>query len=523
MALSRKRIILAFLSSSVITLLGFVLLILVKTQEIKNEQMQFAHQLTAIIDVMFYETTNSLASLNKNNIANSEQNALSSASFECNENKLLDMRKKVFVSRYIKEIGHYYAGKLVCDTSKGLYETPFDMGTPDFVTIRNNQVWLDPQFPQIAPNLNIYAIKQKRYHVVLDPQEIFAFDNALYRWEWIYQDDNQHVFLYGERGLYRAITNENSSVNFPMVTYIECTAHTAYCFAIIENFWRLVSGFELTAAVLILILLMSLSFVFWLRWINYLFSTERRVKIGLKRKRFYPLFSPIVDVHTFRVVGCEVLARMQDGQGTLRPKTFLPLIQKARLTKELTRAMLKSAHKALLNQTNLPEGFRLSFNVFSTDGTEEAYQKLANSAELFKSRFTICFELSEDEPFQSNLTLEVMNKIKSLGIEIAIDDFGTGYANILQLRQLNFDYIKIDKSFIRGIEMQSIRSSFVQKIVEIAQQLDIPVVAEGVDNKVQFEIIKSMGVQYAQGFYFSRPLNGQELDNYVAKQDSVFD
>ena len=93
--------------------------------------------------------------------------------------------------------------------------------------------------------------------------------------------------------------------------------------------------------------------------------------------------------------------------------------------------------------------------------------------------------------------------------------FGTGYANLSQLQQVKVDFLKIDKSFVQGIEVNNIRSGFFKKIIEIANQLETPVIVEGIENKAQLEIVRKFGVRFIQGFYFAKPMTASELNQYV--------
>jgi len=104
----------------------------------------------------------------------------------------------------------------------------------------------------------------------------------------------------------------------------------------------------------------------------------------------------------------------------------------------------------------------------------------------------------------------------NLGTKINLDDFGTGYSSIAFLKKFDVDIIKIDKTFVDDVLEEKSRN-YVKAIVDTAKTLDKELVAEGVETKEQFEVLKDLGVDYFQGYYFAKPLNKKDFKNYVYK------
>jgi EAL domain-containing protein (putative c-di-GMP-specific phosphodiesterase class I) len=111
-----------------------------------------------------------------------------------------------------------------------------------------------------------------------------------------------------------------------------------------------------------------------------------------------------------------------------------------------------------------------------------------------------------------------LNRARSMGIEWSLDDFGTGYSSLSYLHRLRVDTVKVDRSFVSGIGMEGNGSAMVRAIVALAHTLGMDVVAEGVETAEQFAELQALGCEYAQGFYFSRPVDTAAADHLIATQ-----
>jgi EAL domain-containing protein (putative c-di-GMP-specific phosphodiesterase class I) len=203
------------------------------------------------------------------------------------------------------------------------------------------------------------------------------------------------------------------------------------------------------------------------------------------------------------------------------PEHFIHRVSSMGKTVPFTRAILKSAMGALHKRGELHEGFKVNFNVFPNDLTEDNLARLLSHKTLFSTRFNICFEITEDEPFNNKQSHFVLQRLKELGAEIAIDDFGTGYSNLDQLQSIPFDYLKIDRGFCKGLESSSFRANLIPQIVKIAQILGVSLVAEGVETEKQRKMLIKESIEYGQGFLFGRPMPASSLDDLLAKQNAT--
>jgi diguanylate cyclase len=112
-----------------------------------------------------------------------------------------------------------------------------------------------------------------------------------------------------------------------------------------------------------------------------------------------------------------------------------------------------------------------------------------------------------------------MNALHDLGVSLSIDDFGTGYSSLRYLQRLPLDSLKIDQSFVQELEQSKNKNPLVQVIIDLARQLGLDVVAEGVETRNQFETLKRLGCDRLQGFWFNRPLEAQELEAFLQRHD----
>ncbi len=107
---------------------------------------------------------------------------------------------------------------------------------------------------------------------------------------------------------------------------------------------------------------------------------------------------------------------------------------------------------------------------------------------------------------------EILDRIKKLGVRIALDDFGTGYSSLNHIREIPFDVIKVDQSFIRDLERDEYAKSFIRMVGELAEAIGVNVCIEGVETKRQYEILSEMCVLLGQGYYFDRPMERQAFE-----------
>ena len=254
-------------------------------------------------------------------------------------------------------------------------------------------------------------------------------------------------------------------------------------------------------------------------------SPEGRVRRAILNggKGFEPYFQPLITLGSMRCEGCEVLARFEDAHGRLFPDQFVSIIQAQNLTWEFTEIIIAKALKDLKPLLAGRPGFKVSVNFFQADLEDEQLEAVIRSpvfATATEAGLSLCCEILETGIRSGTSIARTLDYLRGIGCQIAIDDFGTGYSNLAQIKALNPDLVKIDKMFIDdlGSSTDSARGAFVQAILAIAAAHDMKVCAEGVETLEQLASLRNRNVDYAQGYYFARPMAIRDFSLYLLEQ-----
>ncbi|OEH86881.1 hypothetical protein BHU72_01055 [Desulfuribacillus stibiiarsenatis] len=251
--------------------------------------------------------------------------------------------------------------------------------------------------------------------------------------------------------------------------------------------------------------------------LNEKIHVEHILRGALKEQDFKLLYQPQVDTMNGEIVGFEALIRLKNH--TLSPMQFIPIAEETGMIIEIGRWVTSEVIQQLARwkQLGLPEKpVSINFSAKQLQDTQYIqFLKEQLDAHSIPAKL-IEIEITESVLFyKKDVTIDFIKQIKNLGIQIAIDDFGTGYSSFSYLTLLPLDKIKIDKSFIDEV-MKSKHYKILRGIIKIAHSIDLKIVAEGVEKKEQYEILKRENCQYLQGYLFSKPL---EIENATAIYD----
>lgn len=232
-------------------------------------------------------------------------------------------------------------------------------------------------------------------------------------------------------------------------------------------------------------------------------------------------YQPIVDGRNGEVVGFESLARWQRLNGEwVSPAEFIPLAETMGLVADIglwataTAAQQLNQWNQLLKHQNLYISINLASVSFSDERLHTLLEKVFKEYELTSGQLRL--ELTESMLMSdTNTMLKRLNRLLALGCEIMIDDFGTGYSSLSYLHRLPISTLKIDRSFIVSLEEGESARSIITTIVGLADNLDMKVISEGVENAGQVYQLMFLGCHLMQGFYFSRPLPAQQAEDYL--------
>jgi len=228
------------------------------------------------------------------------------------------------------------------------------------------------------------------------------------------------------------------------------------------------------------------------------------VKKAISSDNIVSYFQAIIDNQTKEVVKYESLVRLIDEDGdVISPYHFLDVSKKGRYYSKITDIVLKNSFNAL-KITNADISMNLSALDIEQKSTRDKIFKLLKEYKDYTHK--IVFELLEDESVKDFKTItNFITDVKKLGVRIAIDDFGAGYSNFERLLDYQPDILKIDACLIKDIATDSYSLSVVKTVVAFAKEQNIKTIAEYVENETIYHIIKDLGVDFSQGYYFNKP------------------
>ena len=234
---------------------------------------------------------------------------------------------------------------------------------------------------------------------------------------------------------------------------------------------------------------------------------SKKIKDAIENNRIEPLFQPIVDTKTSKIVKYEALMRMIDENGEyLSPIHFLELAKKNKLYPKLTKIIIEKTFEIF---KNIDAQVSINLSVYDVLN-EDVYATIIEKLYEYKLGDRIVFELIESDGIENyKEVIEFINEVKKTGAKISIDDFGTGYSNFEYIMKLKVDYIKIDASMIKDIDKNINSQMVTETIIDFARKMNIQTIAEFVHSQSVFEVVKNMGIDFAQGYYFGKP---QKLD-----------
>lgn len=243
---------------------------------------------------------------------------------------------------------------------------------------------------------------------------------------------------------------------------------------------------------------------------------ENDVRKGVAREEFELYFQPQINMADGSIVGAEALTRwFHKERGFVSPAQFIPLIEELGLIEPFTDWVIRSAaaYQRDLIDSNIA-GTNIAINISSKQFVQQEIpakiQKVLQQHDL--SGEFLELELTESVLARQNSeTMDILHSLKEMGLSISVDDFGTGYSSLVYLKSFPIDIVKIDRFFIQDICTSVQDASIVRAIIAMAKSMDMAVIAEGIETKEQYAILRDMGCDIGQGYLFSRPVPGSDF------------
>jgi sensor c-di-GMP phosphodiesterase-like protein len=254
---------------------------------------------------------------------------------------------------------------------------------------------------------------------------------------------------------------------------------------------------------------------------NPVAEIERALEAG----EFIPYYQPIVDIRSGQLRGAEVLVRWRKPDGTLvLPGSFIPLAESSGLIREMTRDLMRrvcvEAGAAIGRRPGLKVSFNFAGQLFSDDSIVKEVRKIFSGSPIKLSQ--VVLEVTERDPIENfTATRQTIAALQGLGVRIAIDDVGTGHSGLSYMLKLGVDIIKIDKMFVDAIGTDRNSTTIVETLVDLAHNMRMDVVAEGVENFEQVMHLRELGIRSAQGYVFAPPLPGSAFLQLIEAIDPL--
>jgi diguanylate cyclase (GGDEF)-like protein/PAS domain S-box-containing protein len=255
------------------------------------------------------------------------------------------------------------------------------------------------------------------------------------------------------------------------------------------------------------------------------FQIQNDLKNALKNNEFVLHYQPQIDLATNTISGVEALIRWNHPQqGMIPPMKFIPIAEESGLIVPIGEWVIEEACRQAARWHSMGITVCVAVNISATQfkrGNLVTVVKNALKTSRLNPKF---FELELTEStmmYNLESTLQTVQALKVLDLQLSIDDFGTGYSSLAYLKRFAVDKLKIDQSFVRDIVQDQEDAIIVSTIIQMAQNLNLKTIAEGVENEYVLERIKSYGCDEVQGYHYAKPLEASAFENYFISQSHI--
>jgi diguanylate cyclase (GGDEF)-like protein/PAS domain S-box-containing protein len=245
------------------------------------------------------------------------------------------------------------------------------------------------------------------------------------------------------------------------------------------------------------------------------FHMHNGLQKALENDEFSVLYQPKYNISDSRLIGAEALIRWENHKlGQVPPTKFIPIAEEFGLIKLIGEWMLEQVCKQIATWQKMGYTFPVSVNLsvkqFREETIVETIRSMVERTGIDPRLLEL--EITEGMAMDIEKALRILQALREIGLRISVDDFGTGYSSLNYLKKLPINQLKIDKSFIDDITRDPGDTAIVSTIVTLAHNLNIKVIAEGVENVEQLEMLREMGCDEAQGYLFNKPIPLEEFD-----------
>jgi sensor c-di-GMP phosphodiesterase-like protein len=454
----------------------------------------------------------------------------------CSDANLEIMRRFDLSSSYLQAIGRVANGHLAC-SSLGRDAGGLTLGPADWVTPTGTQIRLNVQFP-FDPVTKYLVIEGRDGFAAIINKDLplDATTNTA--------DVNLAAFatsngrLYAAHGFIARQWVGNLSNSLPRQQLVTTFVDRGYVVAVVRSSryylgaiaalpvsYMLAQTRTTTRIMLPVGVLAGIVLAFATLYLGRLqLAMPTVIRTALKRNEFFMHYQPIVDLRTREWVGAEALIRWRRRGGEMvRPDLFIHVAEDAGMIQRITAHVVDLVIRDVKDLFKRHPEFHIAINISSDDlhaeSTIELLRKLAGDTHAAAGNLIV--EVTERGFVQREPAQRIVSTLRTNGIRVAVDDFGTGYSSLAFLETFELDFLKIDKSFVDTMNLDTPTSQVALHIIEMAKSLNLEMIAEGVETEAQAQFLLDRGVQYAQGWLFGKPMPMDELRLRLAKERDV--
>ena len=436
----------------------------------------------------------------------------------CSELDLALLRERIFVSRFIRDVGRLDGDRILCTAAWGQLDLPTPLDPPDYEAPSGARVWTASRNPA-ARRITTDMVSLGRT-IVFISDAAYDFMRSEGRLVFSYARSTGRVFRTGDGTPTRSLNVRPTAGGVLLegrVYPAACSRRFDICIAVASGDrgmlgqpMPVVAGVGLLGA-----LAGAASALAMTQWRRPGGSIEHDLRRALAAGRLRLVYQPVVRVRDGAVVGAEGLIRWDrpDG-GEIPPDLFVPVAERTGLSGELARYVLIRALDEMAPHLTGPADFRLALNVTTMDLLDPDIFDLleAETGRLGIAPSRIALEITERSTAEYQQLAPAVARYRHRGYRIHIDDFGTGYSSLAHLGELPVDAIKIDRLFTRAIGTGAISASIVPQIFALAGLLGAEVIVEGIETEAQ---ACHLAVEHpdalGQGWFFGRPVPARDF------------
>ena len=249
---------------------------------------------------------------------------------------------------------------------------------------------------------------------------------------------------------------------------------------------------------------------------------EMDLRHAIDRDELSMHYQPIISLGDGQLIGFEALLRWHHSEfGMIPPNKFIPIAEQSGLIQPITVWILRETTRQIAAWQKISSEYKDLMVSVNISGKHLSNDDLIDDVELAleHSRLspdTLKLEITESSAMENaEHTINMLHKLKKLGVQLSIDDFGTGYSSLSYLHRLPFDTLKIDRSFVNRVGEQGENSEIMQTIISLAKNLKMRVIAEGIETEGQLAVLQNLGCDYGQGFLLAKPKNRDDTETLL--------